>query len=120
MGPVEWAAPGSSFDQLQQQVEQASAKAGRRAILMSFSLGGPYAATFLQQHVDQAWQEQHVEALISLSGQCLAAGAALLQVPGCWCCPAARTGHMQMPRRYCVLLAGRWAHSSSQCLSWLV
>jgi hypothetical protein len=50
------------------QVEGAVAASGRRAVLISFSLGGPYTSLFLDSHVGPDWREAHVEALISLSG----------------------------------------------------
>jgi hypothetical protein len=111
LGPVEWAAPGSSFDQLRQQVEAASAKAGKRALLISFSLGGPYAATFLQQQVDQAWREQHVEALISLSGEALEAAAAAVA------CRPCRQQALQELLPACLLSpdGGAW---SARCSCW--
>lgn len=81
-GPTEWNAPGGDFQKLKTLIEDTVARnGGRRARLISLSLGGPYFHLFLTRYLAgdvanggcggaeaaQQWKDAHIENWVALS-----------------------------------------------------
>ena len=62
-GPSDWSQPGGYFSQLKIGIEQLRARAGKPVVTVSFSLGGPVFAIFLNKYVTEAWKDEFTENL---------------------------------------------------------
>ena len=67
-GPSDWSQPGGYFSQLKSGIEQLRARAGKPVVAVSFSLGGPVFAIFLNKYVTEAWKDENIARWLSLSG----------------------------------------------------
>eukprot|EP01043_Picozoa_sp_COSAG02_P007286 COSAG02_NODE_216_length_28610_cov_57.176879_10_plen_425_part_00 len=67
--PGDWMQSGGYFSQLQQAIESMCARnGGKPVILVSFSMGGPVTAVFLNHFVSATWKQQHIYRWLSSSG----------------------------------------------------
>merc|ERR1719433_2307385 len=58
-----------TFAKMKRQIEErVKAAAGKRAVLVTLSYGGPLMHKFLAEAVGPAWKDAHVERWVSLSG----------------------------------------------------
>ena len=67
-GPSDWLKPGGYFSLLKAEIEQLRASSGKRVVTVSFSLGGPVFAVFLNKYVDAAWKDANIANWVSFSG----------------------------------------------------
>ncbi len=69
--PGDWSAsdPGAYFQTLKREIEAMRERNdGKPVILVSFSMGGPVTAIFLNKFVTAAWKEQNIYRWLSTSG----------------------------------------------------
>lgn len=67
--PGDWIAAGGYFSQLKEAIESMRARNDNKpVILVSFSMGGPVTAVFLNTFVTQEWKEQNIYRWLSTSG----------------------------------------------------
>ena len=68
LAPADWSAPGGYYEGLKTKIEELRQRNGKPVVLVSFSLGGPVTAVFLNHYVDQAWKDQNIYRWLSASG----------------------------------------------------
>lgn len=59
---------GGFYPQLQSLIEKAVLANGRKAVLVSHSLGCPTLLSFFHQYVSEEWRSTHIETWVALSG----------------------------------------------------
>lgn len=81
LGPDAWSAPDGDFDRTKAAIEAAvAANDGRKIVVVSISMGGPYFAAFASRHVSQQWRDKHIHAFLSLSGVFSGSSLAILHL----------------------------------------
>ncbi|KAJ9508655.1 hypothetical protein QJQ45_027944 [Haematococcus lacustris] len=71
LSPLEWSQPDVvAWKDLKRQVEWLYLQSGRKpVVLVGLSLGASYSSSFLASgYVEQSWKDEHVAALLSISG----------------------------------------------------
>lgn len=66
--PSDWMKPGGYFSQLKAGIENLRKTSGKTVIPVSFSLGGPVLAVFLNRYVTSAWKDANIANWVSYSG----------------------------------------------------
>lgn len=67
--PGDWRSTGGYYSQLKQAIEDMRTRnGGKPVILVSFSMGGPVTAVFLNSYVSAEWKQQNIYRWLSASG----------------------------------------------------
>eukprot|EP00931_Biecheleriopsis_adriatica_P047268 TRINITY_DN27223_c0_g1_i2.p1 TRINITY_DN27223_c0_g1~~TRINITY_DN27223_c0_g1_i2.p1 ORF type:complete len:365 (+),score=48.34 TRINITY_DN27223_c0_g1_i2:38-1132(+) len=75
---------GGLYGQLKQLVEEAVARQGRKAVVLSHSLGCPTMLYFFHNYVTESWREEYIHGWVALSGPWMGGATQVSAYLGGW------------------------------------